>query len=62
VSGQQPPPFEYDVSPFSCKEFLGAIDTSRCIKNTMYIAEVMKRYLIEVDPRMLFKYARTMLV
>jgi hypothetical protein len=30
------------------KEFLGAIDTFRHIKNLVYIANVMKRYLIEV--------------
>jgi hypothetical protein len=32
------------------KEFLRAIDTSRHTKDAVYIADVMKRYLIEVGP------------
>jgi hypothetical protein len=32
------------------KEFLGAVDTFECIKNTRYIVEVIKRFLIEVGP------------
>ena len=32
------------------EEFLGAIDTSGHMKDVVYIANVMKRYLIEVGP------------
>ena len=32
------------------KEFLGAIDTSGHTKNVVYMADVIKRYLIEVGP------------
>jgi hypothetical protein len=37
------------VSPVG-KEFLGAIDTLGHIKDAVYIADVIKRYLIEVGP------------
>jgi hypothetical protein len=37
------------VSPAG-KEFLGAIDTSSHMKDAVYIADVIKRYLIEVGP------------
>jgi hypothetical protein len=37
------------VSPAS-KKFLGAIDTSGHRKNAVHIADVIKRYLIEVGP------------
>jgi hypothetical protein len=37
------------VSPTG-EEFLGAIDTSGHTKDAVYIADVMKRYLIEVGP------------
>ena len=37
------------VSPAG-KEFLGAIDTSGHMKDAVYIANVIKRYLIEVGP------------
>jgi hypothetical protein len=37
------------VSPAS-EEFLGAIDTSGHMKDAVYIANVIKRYLIEVGP------------
>jgi hypothetical protein len=33
------------------KDFLGAIDTSRHTKDANYIADVIKRYLIEVGPQ-----------
>ena len=33
------------------KEFLGAIDTSGHMKDAVYIADVIKRYLIEVGPK-----------
>jgi hypothetical protein len=32
------------------KEFLGAINTSGHMKDAIYIADVIKRYLIEVGP------------
>jgi hypothetical protein len=32
------------------KEFLGTIDTSGHMKDAIYIANVIKRYLIEVGP------------
>jgi hypothetical protein len=38
------------VSPVG-KEFLGAIDTSGHMKDVVYIAVVIKRYLIEVGPK-----------
>jgi hypothetical protein len=38
------------VSPAG-KEFLGAIDTSSHMKGVVYIADVIKRYLIEVGPK-----------
>jgi hypothetical protein len=38
------------VSPAS-KEFLGAIDTSGHRMDVVYIADVIKRYLIEVGPQ-----------
>jgi hypothetical protein len=38
------------VSPAS-EEFLGAIDTSGHMKDAVYIADVIKRYLIEVGPK-----------
>jgi hypothetical protein len=37
------------VSPAG-EEFLGAIDTSSHMKDVVYIADVIKRYLIEVGP------------
>jgi hypothetical protein len=37
------------VSPAG-EEFLGAIDTSGHMKDVVYIADVIKRYLIEVGP------------
>jgi hypothetical protein len=37
------------ISPAG-EEFLGAIDTSGHMKNAVYIADVIKRYLIEVGP------------
>jgi hypothetical protein len=37
------------VSPAG-KDFLGAIDTSGHMKDAVYIADVIKRYLIEVGP------------
>jgi hypothetical protein len=37
------------VSPTG-EEFLGAIDTSGHMKDAVYIADVIKRYLIEVGP------------
>jgi hypothetical protein len=37
------------VSPAG-EEFLGAIDTSGHLKDAVYIADVIKRYLIEVGP------------
>jgi hypothetical protein len=33
------------------EEFLGAIDTSGLMKDAVYIANVIKRYLIEVGPQ-----------
>jgi hypothetical protein len=33
------------------EEFLGAIDTSGDMKDAVYIADVIKRYLIEVGPQ-----------
>ena len=33
------------------KEFLGAIDTSGDMKDAVYIAHVIKKYLIEVGPK-----------
>jgi hypothetical protein len=33
------------------KEFLGTIDSSRHMKDVFYIADVIKRYLIEVGPQ-----------
>jgi hypothetical protein len=38
------------ISPAG-KEFLGAIDTSSHMKGVVYIADVIKRYLIEVGPK-----------
>jgi hypothetical protein len=38
------------VSPAG-EEILGAIDTSRHTKDVVYIADVMKKYLIEVGPK-----------
>jgi hypothetical protein len=38
------------VSPAG-EEFLGAIDTSGHMKDAIYIADVIKRYLIEVGPK-----------
>jgi hypothetical protein len=38
------------VSPVG-EEFLGAIDTSGHMKDAVYIADVIKRYLIEVGPK-----------
>jgi hypothetical protein len=38
------------VSPVG-EEFLGAIDTSVHMKNAVYIADVIKRYVIEVGPQ-----------
>jgi hypothetical protein len=37
------------ISPAG-EEFLGAIDTSGHMKDAVYIANVIKRYLIEVGP------------
>jgi hypothetical protein len=38
------------ISPVG-KEFLGAIDTLEHMKDAVYIAAVIKRYLIEVGPQ-----------
>ena len=42
------------------KEFLGAIDTLDHMNNAVYIADVIKRYLMRLGPRMLSKFARIM--
>jgi hypothetical protein len=46
VGVQSTPSFKYDV----CLSSLGAIDTSGHMKDAVYIADVIKRYLIEVGP------------